>query len=192
MTGVQTCALPILCDQCDTKHYIFGKNTSQSLSERFGIDLLAELPILPQLTQYIEKPLANEYIMQAVDKVVMSLGKSSIAQKQVPDTKFDEQNITLTWKDGEILTVPNRDLRLSCRCALCVDEMTGEKILKESDIKSAIAPTDIMPLGNYAISVTWNDGHSSGIYPYKSIKELAQVAKAVDTHGHARGPFVIL
>ncbi len=165
------------CDNCDKKHYIFGKSTSQSLNERFGIEMLAELPILPQLTLHIEEPLANEFIIQAVDKVIMSLGKSSITQKQVPEIKFDQTNITLTWKDGNVLTIANRNLRLSCRCALCVDELTGEKILKEADIFEEIAPVEITPLGNYAIGITWNDGHSSGIYPYKSMRKLAHPAK---------------
>ena len=41
-------------------------------------------------------------------------------------------------------------------------------------IKADIAATQIIPLGNYAIGVTWNDGHSSGIYPYKTFEKLAQ------------------
>lgn len=163
------------CDECSKKHYIFGKNTSESLKERFGIEMLAELPILPQLALHIEKPLANEYIMQASDKVVMALGKSSIMQKQVPDIHFDEKEITLTWKGNDPVTVANRELRLSCQCALCIDELTGEQLLKESDIKDDIAAKDITPLGNYAIGITWNDGHASGIYPYKGIRELAVV-----------------
>ena len=82
----------------------------------------------------------------------------------------------MSWDNGDRVSVSNRDLRLSCQCALCINEMTGEKILKERDIKNDIAPTAISPLGNYAISITWNDRHSSGIYPYKAIKKLMQTA----------------
>lgn len=70
----------------------------------------------------------------------------------------------------------NRRLRLSCRCALCVDEITGERLLKEEEINPDIAPKEITPLGNYAVGIAWNDGHSSGIYPYQSIRELARPA----------------
>ena len=51
--------------------------------------------------------------------------------------------------------------------------MTGAKTLDPSKIKPDIAATQITPLGNYAIGITWNDGHSSGIYTYKSIEKLA-------------------
>jgi len=165
------------CDKCDKKHYIFGKNARQSLNERFGIGLLAELPLQQEMILPIEEPRANDFITKAVDNVVMALGKSTITQTKVPKIKFDDKNVTLNWDNGDQIIVSNRDLRLSCECALCVNEINGEKILKEADVKEDIAPTAITSLGNYAIGITWNDRHSSGIYPYKNIKKLANNVK---------------
>ena len=31
-------------------------------------------------------------------------------------------------------------------------------------------------VGNYALAVTWSDGHSTGLYPYRTIKSLAAEA----------------
>lgn len=166
-----------ICDQCDKKHYIFGPSGAESLKERFGIEILAEWPLLPQLTLKIDRPLINDYITQAVDKVVMAVGKNRILQKQIPAIQFDARYVTLTWPDGTKIQVSNRDLRLSCRCALCVNELTGERTLREKDIRDDIAPKEITPLGNYAIGITWNDGHSSGIYPYANIKQLVPSEK---------------
>jgi ATP-binding protein involved in chromosome partitioning len=163
-----------LCDGCGKKHYIFGGDENNTLTERFGIPLLAELPILPELLGNFNKASQNELIQEAVDKVIRALGKSTIEQKSLPKIQFDEKAITLTWPEGEEVTVNNRDLRMSCRCALCVDELTGRKLFKNKDIRPDIAPLEVTPLGNYAIGVTWNDGHSSGIYPYKNIRELAE------------------
>ena len=163
-----------ICDNCDKKHFIFGEHGAEQLQKRFGVEILAQLPLLPQLIQKIETPLANDYIMQAVDKVVMALGKSSILERQVPKIEFDDKHITLMWADGNKMTVGNRDLRRSCQCALCVNEITGEEMLKDKDIRADIAPKEITPLGNYAIGISWNDGHSSGIYPYETIKKLAK------------------
>lgn len=163
-----------VCDHCQTKHRLLGSHSSQSLQDRFGIELLAELPFLKQLTQSMDAQSAdNPYIKQAVDRVVMALGKNSIQRKQVPAVQFDQEKVVLTWEDGTRIQVSHRDLRLSCRCALCVDEITGAQILLEKNVQSDIAPREITPLGNYALGITWNDGHSSGIYPYKTIKELA-------------------
>lgn len=162
-----------ICDNCDKKHYIFGGSEKTDLQERFGIEMLAEIPLVPAFMNKIETPLANEFIMHAVDKVVMALGKQKLLTHDIPMIKFDTKQVHLKWKDGTEISVSNRDLRLSCRCAFCVNELSGEQILKEKDIPADIAPKEIFPLGNYAIGIHWNDGHASGIYPYKSIKELA-------------------
>ena len=166
-----------ICDKCEKKHYLFGGSGNTNLQDRFGIETLAELPLLPAFMNKIETPIANEFIMNAVDKVVMALGKNKIMQQDVPAIRFDAQAVYLKWKDGTEISVNNRDLRLSCRCAVCVNELTGELILKEKDIPADIAPKEIFPLGNYAVGINWTDGHASGIYPYKTIKELALAKK---------------
>lgn len=162
------------CNNCDKKHYIFGGSEEQSLKDKFGLDILAEIPLLPQFTAKIEDTFANEFIMTAVDNTMRALGKSSILQKQIPEIKFDATYTFFKWPDGEEVKVKNRDLRLSCRCALCVNEMTGELILKEGHVAENIMPTACMPLGNYAIGINWNDNHTSGIYPYPTIRKLAE------------------
>jgi len=161
-----------LCDSCDKKHYIFGETHAHSLEERFGIPTLAQVPLLPRLTGKFDTYVGNTFIQEATDHVVRAVGKASIEEKAVPTVTFDAKAVTLKWSNGKVWKVSNRDLRASCQCALCINEMTGEKTLDPSKIKADIAPTQITPLGNYAIGVTWNDGHSSGIYPYARIKEL--------------------
>lgn len=165
-----------LCDNCNKRHYIFGGSESVSLKDRFGLEILAEVPLLPQFTAKIEAPPVNEFIMTAADNVIRSLGKNSILKKQVPDVRFDAAATTLTWPDGEEISVDNRRLRMSCRCALCVNELTGEVILNGESIRNDIAPTAAFPLGNYAIGIEWNDGHTSGIYPYATIRQIATKA----------------
>ena len=71
--------------------------------------------------------------------------------------------------------VKNLDLCAYCGCAVCVDEYSGEKLLKVKDLPKDIKPTDIYPLGNYALKITWRDGHASGIYPYKQIRKLENI-----------------
>ena len=161
------------CDNCHKKHYIFGQNTSQSLKSRFGIETLAEIPLCAQFLKGIDESKDNNIIKQAVDLVIRALGKMSIQQKDVPNIYCDENQVRFMWTDGTTLTVNNRDLRLSCRCALCIHELTGEHLLKDKDIRPDIAAKKIIPLGNYAVGIDWNDGHASGIYPFKAIKLIA-------------------
>jgi Mrp family chromosome partitioning ATPase/DUF971 family protein len=161
-----------LCDKCETTHYIFGGSESGKLEKRFGVETLAEIPLLPELARQLPYPLDNLFIKTAVDKVVMALGKQSIERRRIPDVRFDAKNIYLQWPGEREMTVSNRDLRRNCRCALCVDELSGRALLDPAGIREDIAPKTITPLGNYALGIVWNDGHSSGIYPYKLIEEL--------------------
>ncbi|VAX34931.1 [4Fe-4S] cluster assembly scaffold protein Mrp (=ApbC) [hydrothermal vent metagenome] len=157
------------CDQCDKKHYPFGKMTGK-LKDRFGLDSLAQWPLLPPLVNNLENPSDENLINETTTQLLKALETLTERKGHTPNVQFDTKKITLTWSDGSTICVSNRDLRLSCKCALCIDELTGAKLLKEDTIKDDIAAKSVTPLGNYAVSIQWNDGHSSGIYPYSQLQ----------------------
>ena len=165
-----------ICDQCEKKHYIFGHNTSETLKNRFGLETLAEFPLKTQLTTIVDTSAAHPLLKTAVDRIVGILEKMNTETQPVPEVKFDQHQVYLTWPDGSKMSVHNRDLRLSCRCALCINELTGKQVFKKKDLKEDIAPKKIIPLGNYAIGIEWNDGHASGIYPYSNIKDISKTS----------------
>jgi ATP-binding protein involved in chromosome partitioning len=84
----------------------------------------------------------------------------------------------LRWHDGHDQQIDIRDLRLACRCAACVDEMSGRAVLEPATVPLNIAPTRIWSLGNYAIGVSFSDGHRSGIYTFGHLR--AMVAAEVE------------
>lgn len=63
-------------------------------------------------------------------------------------------------------------VRLQCGCSKCVDEFTGKRIVKDSDVPVDVVPTSIDYEGNYGISVQWSDGHGTSTYPFDTIEEL--------------------
>ncbi len=162
-----------ICDGCQKKHYIFGGSGEDTLKNRFGLETLSQFPIMAELSGKLDKPIKNETVKFAVDRVIMALGKSAITQWLAPKFQFDQEKITLEWLDGRKIVIGNRDVRLSCRCALCVDETTGKLLLNAATIRNDIMPKEIVTLGNYALGIKWNDGHSSGIYPYETIEKIA-------------------
>ena len=165
-----------ICPDCSAKHAVFGSHASKSLQERFGVEILATWPLSEKFIHSVSSELAQDpLVRETADKVLAALEQVKSRQGAIPKVEFDANNVTLTWSDGTQTRVANRDLRLSCGCALCVDERTGKKLLQEKNVRPDIAPREITPLGNYAIGIIWNDRHSSGIYPYQSIKDLAKV-----------------
>jgi ATP-binding protein involved in chromosome partitioning len=83
------------------------------------------------------------------------------------------RELAISWGDGVSSVYPVRTLRLACGCASCVDEWTGENRLDPETVPDDVHPLRIEPVGRYAIQVEWSDGHSSGIYPFRRLRDLA-------------------
>ena len=80
--------------------------------------------------------------------------------------------LAITWQDGHESVYPVRALRLACSCAVCVDEWTGEDRLDPSSVPEDVRPVKIEPVGRYALQIRWSDGHETGIYPFRRLREL--------------------
>jgi ATP-binding protein involved in chromosome partitioning len=86
------------------------------------------------------------------------------------------RELAIRWADGAESLYEVRDLRLACGCARCVDEWSGEGRLDPASVPDDVHPLGIEPVGRYAIHVRWSDGHDTGIYPYRRLRELADEA----------------
>ena len=84
----------------------------------------------------------------------------------------DPRTLSILWEDGHRDDFDVRDLRLACHCALCVEEMSGRKLLDPKTIRSDVSPRQIVSIGNYAIRFDWSDGHNSGIYAFNDLRAL--------------------
>jgi ATP-binding protein involved in chromosome partitioning len=104
---------------------------------------------------------------------------NGMAEVLIALDRHDDHTMLLHWQDGHDQQMNMRDLRLSCRCAACVDEMSGRPILDPTTVPLNIVPTRIWSLGNYAIGVSFSDGHQSGIYTFIHLRGMAD-AKVED------------
>ena len=84
-----------------------------------------------------------------------------------------DQVLEITWIDGIVDRLPYRFLRGQCPCASCRDEWTGERTIREESIRPDLKLEGMEPIGTYAIQPAWNDGHSSGLYTWELLRELA-------------------
>ncbi len=90
------------------------------------------------------------------------------------DIKANTQggSLDLTWEPGEVTRLAYVGLRGSCPCASCVDEWTGKRTLDVSKIPPDIRITAMQLVGNYALKITWSDGHDTGIYSWDYLREI--------------------
>lgn len=92
---------------------------------------------------------------------------------RVREISFSEDDMRVIWKDGVEQSFNLWKLRTDCQCATCVDELTGEKLLDDSTVDPDIYPEKSEYVGNYAIRIYWDDGHSFGIYTFKHLRDFA-------------------
>lgn len=161
-----------VCDNCDKEHFIFGEKKSD-LSDRFGIETIAHIPVDSARAKPFDQYKSNSINSNLADSLIRQVGKHAADATIPPDVKLMTDRVIITWEGETPVEIDNKKLRDSCKCALCVDEYSGEKTLKAEDIPEDIHGQEAVPLGNYAVSIQWSDGHTSSIYPYKTLKALS-------------------
>lgn len=87
-------------------------------------------------------------------------------------TPFPNGEIGVVWDDGHESYYGGHDLRCACACASCIDEMSGEKLLRDDAVPGDVHALEIVPVGNYGVSIRWSDGHDTGIYTFARLREL--------------------
>lgn len=82
----------------------------------------------------------------------------------------------ITWGDGHEARYPNDILRGFCPCAHCQGH--GGKIEFVPGGNSQLR--EITTVGNYALQLAWGDGHDTGIYSFRYLRDLCQCDACAD------------
>jgi DUF971 family protein len=82
----------------------------------------------------------------------------------------EQRNLRLTWSDGHVLELGYDFLRGWCPCAGCQGH--DALVLRHHPASTPVSAETIEPVGNYAISILWSDGHGTGIYRYDYLRRL--------------------
>ena len=85
-----------------------------------------------------------------------------------------EVGLRITWADEHVCRYTAPVLRGACPCAQCVNEWTGERVLRPETISPELTIADMNVVGRYALSFRWSDGHEHGIYSFKYLRELCE------------------
>jgi prepilin-type processing-associated H-X9-DG protein len=96
--------------------------------------------------------------------------------------------VDITWADGHASHFDFVYLREHCPCATCNDERGKKEALAESSRAFASSPALPMfkpkpraqsahAVGQYAIQISFSDGHSTGIYSYDLLRSICPCAE---------------
>lgn len=84
-----------------------------------------------------------------------------------------DSEVTMTWSDEVETRYDAVMLRRSCPCAGCVNEWTGERMLKDADVADDISIDRISVVGRYALNFHFSDGHDTGIFSFAYLRKIA-------------------
>lgn len=94
--------------------------------------------------------------------------------------------IKIDWADGAHSDFPLEFLRERCPCAQCTGahgtppqapDFSNPLHLYREKLKIV----HVEPVGHYAIGIHWNDGHKTGIYSYRLLRQLHE-ERALHSH----------
>ena len=86
--------------------------------------------------------------------------------------------IEIDWSDGATARYTAKLLRDACPCATCREKRAappptvGLTVLRPEELVP-LAVTGMRPVGQYAYSIAFTDGHDTGIYTLEYLRELA-------------------
>ena len=163
-----------VCDQCSKKHYLFGHNAA-TLKKRFGLQTLAEFPMIEGISNLENKNAGANIapLKELADNLHRAVGMGRVKRSDLPVVTAEPGHVRVVWPDGSESRLPSRSVRAACQCAQCIGEFTGEQLLDVASIPANLEAKAISVLGNYAVSIAWSDGHSSGIFTWDRLRELA-------------------
>lgn len=88
-------------------------------------------------------------------------------------------SLLINWSDGRKQQYPLAELRDHCPCATCREKRKAEEqkpaaLLPVLSLAEArpLRLVSMKPVGNYAYSIAFSDGHDTGIYTFEQLREL--------------------
>jgi DUF971 family protein len=96
---------------------------------------------------------------------------NTIPQLKQVDLRRQSRVLHLTYANGEEYSLPFEFLRVHSPSAEVKGHGPGQEVLQFG--KENVMITGMEAAGNYAVQITFNDGHDSGIYAWTYLYELA-------------------
>jgi DUF971 family protein len=87
--------------------------------------------------------------------------------------------LRIAWSDGQVREYPLRELRDKCPCATCRELRNNPpsplelRIVSDAETQP-LRIAAMKPVGNYAYSIDFSDGHDTGIYTLESLREMGE------------------
>jgi ATP-binding protein involved in chromosome partitioning len=173
-----------VCPKCGTRDDLFGTTPGAEIARELGAPVLAELPIEQKVRESGDagKPVAVIDPDDPVSRRFLDLAaavEGSLARvrdelygPEPSDVTIDDKRsvLRIRWSDGQTTEYSFYGLRGWCPCAQCQGHSSETKFVETSNPRL----TGYEGVGRYALRMLWADGHSTGMYSYDWLRDIAE------------------
>ncbi|HBZ00234.1 MAG TPA: sodium:proton antiporter [candidate division Zixibacteria bacterium] len=176
-----------ICRHCGKETDIFGAGGGKTMAIEMNVPFLGAIPLdpaimssgeegVPVLAKDRKSGASKAYIalVQAVEKSIDDMKASGNLLEPEQVEMADNGELHVRWPDSHQSIYTPHHLRVNCHCANCVNEDTGLRTLDPAHIPLDIKISDIKPVGRYAMAISFSDGHNTGIYTFKRLRDLCE------------------
>lgn len=96
------------------------------------------------------------------------------------------RQMEIDWADGHRSLLPHAVLRGYCPCAHCQGHEGPITYTPQDESTGALELVDLEEVGNYALRLAWGDGHGTGIYSFRFLRELCACGQCDPTPSETR------
>lgn len=89
----------------------------------------------------------------------------------------DRRSLSVAFQDGPTVTIPAELLRVESPSAEVQGHSAAGKQLVAG--KAGVTVASVEPVGNYAVRIGFDDGHSTGIYTWRYLLKLGTEGEAM-------------
>lgn len=175
------------CPHCGTREEVFGHGGARRAAERLGLPFLGQIPLETVVRSDSDagdptvharpESLSAKAFFEAAQRLTAQLDARRLGGPAQPVPSrigpAGGPRLEIEWSDGLKSSYDARRLRASCPCAACVDEFTGRKLVDPDRIDPNVRASEVRPVGRYALQIVWSDGHSTGLYSYRMLRQFA-------------------
>lgn len=126
-----------------------------------------------------------------------ALPRDAVTPAKVRVLQSTGEGLEIEWRDGHRSRWSFAWLRLACPCATCHEEREaqgrgpGEPKPNPATLlpmyQAPARPESSTPVGNYAITFKWNDGHATGIYSWDYLRRNCRCDACREHRASQRG-----
>jgi len=93
--------------------------------------------------------------------------------------RSDDDILYMVFSDDHVSEFPTPYLRGYCPCARCQGHSGSEPKWQELRLHRQVEVVDVDQVGGYALSITWADGHDTGIYSFQKLREMCPCSECM-------------